>query len=285
MRSPHESPLAPLAAGLAWLAALVFIAFAAAPANAQNVARGQTLYTQLGCNTSNCHGANPGENLRNVMSGAGSASTIEYSAIVRNEMNSLLASFQNDPSIAADLAAYLATVTQGPPAPPPPPPAPPTLLVVEYFHAGFGHYFVTNLTTEISALDGGTFAGWSRTGRTFLAYVSGNGNVTPVCRFFTVAFSPKSSHFYTPFASECGGLKTSGDWQYEGEAFFIDLPDAAGVCAPSAQPVYRLYNNGIGGAPNHRYATDPAVRAEMLAKGWVSEGLGPLGVIFCVPSA
>ena len=285
MRSPHASQLAPLAAWLAWLTALVFVAFAVPPANGQNVARGQTLYTQLGCNTSNCHGANPGENLRNVLNGAGSASAIEYSAIVRSEMNPLLTSFQNDATVAVDLAAYLATVTQGPPAPPPPPPVPPTSIVVEYFHAGFGHYFVTNLGAEISALDGGTFGGWSRTGRTFNAYASGNGSVTPVCRFFTVAFSPKSSHFYTPFASECESLKTGRDWQYEGEAFFIDLPDATGVCAPSAQPVYRLYNNGIGGAPNHRYATDPAVRAEMLSKGWVSEGLGPLGVIFCVPSA
>ena len=156
-------------------------------------------------------------------------------------------------------------------------------MVVEYFHAGFGHYFVTNLAAEIAALDGGTFAGWSRTGRTFNAYASGNGVVDAVCRFFTVAFAPKSSHFYTPFAGECDGLKGGSDWQYEGEAFFVDLPDANGVCAGTANPVYRLYNNGLGGAPNHRYATDPAVRAEMLAKGWVSEGLGPLGVIFCVP--
>ena len=260
--------------------AAVALGIAAQPAMAQNVARGQTLYTQLGCNTSNCHGANPAENLRNVLYGAGSAATIEYAAIVRSEMNPLLTSFQSDESVAIDLAAYLATITQ---APPPPPSAPPTSVVVEYFHAGFGHYFVTNLAAEIAALDGGTLVGWSRTGRTFNAYASGNGVVKAVCRFFTVAFSPKSSHFYTPFATECDGLKGSTDWQYEGEAFFVDLPDANGVCAGTASQVYRLYNSGLGGAPNHRYATDPAVRAEMLAKGWVSEGLGPLGVIFCVP--
>ena len=281
MKDPQASPLARAAAWLAWLVALIFVAFAAAPpASAQNAGRGQTLYTQLGCNTSNCHGANPADNLRNLLNGAGSSAAIEYSAVVRSEMNHLLTSFENDASIAVDLAAYLATITQ---APPPPPPPPPTSMAVEYFHAGFGHYFVTNLAAEISALDGGTFAGWSRTGRSFNTYASANGVVVPVCRFFTVAFAPKSSHFYTPFAAECDGLKGSADWQYEGEAFFVDLPDANGVCVGTANPVYRLYNNGLGGAPNHRYATDPTLRAEMLAKGWVSEGLGPLGVIFCVP--
>jgi hypothetical protein len=260
--------------------AAVTLAIDAPGALAQNVSRGQTLYAQLGCGASNCHGANPAENLRNVLNGAGSSATIEYAALVRSEMNPLLTSFESDPSVTVDLAAYLATIT---PAPPPPPPAPPTAAVVEYFHAAFGHYFVTNLAAEITALDSGTFAGWARTGRTFNAYASGNGVVMPVCRFFTVAFAPKSSHFYTPFASECAAVKGSADWTYEGEAFFVDLPDANGQCVGTANPVYRLYNNGLGGAPNHRYATDPALRAEMLAKGWVSEGLGPLGVIFCVP--
>jgi hypothetical protein len=265
-----------LAAMLGMLAALLL----AAPANAQNGTRGQTLYTQLGCNTSNCHGNTPGENLRGVLNGAGSAAAIEYAALVRSEMNALLTYFQNDETMAIDLAAYLATVT---PVAPPPPPPPPTSQVVEYFHLGFGHYFVTNIGAEISALDAGQFVGWTRTGRTFNAYTAGNGSVVPVCRFFTVAFAPKSSHFYTPFATECESLKTGRDWQFEGEAFFVDLPDSNGVCPGTHAAVYRLYNNGKNGAPNHRYATDPAVRNEMIADGWVSEGQGPLGVIFCAP--
>lgn len=272
------SPLGKLARLVAPVLTLAIVAIAAQGAMAQSVPRGQTLYSQLGCTA--CHGANPAENLGNVLNGAGSPAAIEYAAIVRSEMNSLLASFQNDASVAVDLAAYLATIN---PAPPPPPPAPPTSTVVEYYHAAFNHYFVTNIADEIAKLDNGTFAGWARTGRTFNAYTAGNGVVAPVCRFFTVAFAPKSSHFYTPFAGECQSVKGSSDWQYEGEAFFVDLPDANGVCPGTANPVYRLYNNGQGGAPNHRYATDPALRAEMLAKGWVSEGLGPLGVIFCVP--
>jgi hypothetical protein len=261
------------------LAVVLLTALPSPPGLAQNAVRGATLYTQLGCNTSNCHGANPGENLRNVLNGAGSAGAIEYAALIRSEMNSLLTSFQGDETVAIDLAAYLATVTPVAPPPAPPPPS----MIVEYFHASFGHYFVTNIAAEIAALDGGQFSGWTRTGRTFSAYASGNGIVIPVCRFFTETFAPKSSHFYTPFPTECAALKTGSVWQFEGDAFFVDLPDADGVCAGTAAPVYRLYNNGLNGAPNHRYATDPGVRSEMLAKGWVSEGLGPLGVIFCVP--
>jgi hypothetical protein len=47
--------------------------------------------------------------------------------------------------------------------------------------------------------------------------------------------------------------------------------------------VFRLYNNGQGGAPNHRYTTDAAVRAAMIAAGWAPEGYGPQGVALCSP--
>ena len=48
-------------------------------------------------------------------------------------------------------------------------------------------------------------------------------------------------------------------------------------------PLYRLYNDGQGGAPNHRYTTSPTVRAAMMGRGWTPEGMGSLGVIACVP--
>ena len=44
-------------------------------------------------------------------------------------------------------------------------------------------------------------------------------------------------------------------------------------------PVYRLYNNGQGAAPNHRYTTDLSVRSQMMSQGWVPEGYGSVGVI------
>jgi len=54
-------------------------------------------------------------------------------------------------------------------------------------------------------------------------------------------------------------------------------------CPPSTVAVYRLYNDGQGAAPNHRYTTEPAIRTQMIAAGWIPEGYGPLGVIMCSP--
>ena len=56
-----------------------------------------------------------------------------------------------------------------------------------------------------------------------------------------------------------------------------------GTCPSGTTPLYRLYNNGQGGAPNHRYTIDPAVRTQMIAANWVPEGNGPDGVFACVP--
>ncbi|MBI4740056.1 MAG: hypothetical protein HY777_00520, partial [Betaproteobacteria bacterium] len=45
--------------------------------------------------------------------------------------------------------------------------------------------------------------------------------------------------------------------------------------------VYRLWNQRPD--TNHRYTTDPATRAQMIAKGYVAEGYGSAGVVMCVP--
>src|SRR6185295_2831730 len=87
-----------------------------------------------------------------------------------------------------------------------------------------------------------------------------------------VAFAPKSSHFYTSDTSECRQLKESA-WQYEGDAFFAEQP-IADTCPSGTAPLYRLYNNGQGGAPNHRYTTCTNVRDRMTRNGWVAEGVG-----------
>jgi uncharacterized delta-60 repeat protein len=155
--------------------------------------------------------------------------------------------------------------------------------VTEFYHAGFDHYFMTALTSEIQALDNGVFGDWSRTGQTFNAYANAPADSTSVCRFFSAAFAPKSSHFYTPDAAECAYLKTGPIWLFEGVVFNLPVPDAAGNCPAGSNPVYRLYNSGQGGAPNHRYTTSLDIRTQMMGKGWIPEGYGPIGVIMCAP--
>ncbi len=153
--------------------------------------------------------------------------------------------------------------------------------VIEYFHAGFGHYFITGSAAEAAALDAGKLTGWVRTGQTFKAHSSESSGDSTVCRFFSTSFAPKSSHFYTPYASECDTVKLNPNWQYEGTAFYIQAPAPSGVCPIGTEKVFRLYNNGKGGAPNHRYTTSTSTRAQMIGEGWVSEGPGADGVGFC----
>ena len=166
---------------------------------------------------------------------------------------------------------------------------PPYLAVVEYYHAGFDHYFMTPAPAEIALLDAHVhpFEGWSRTGFSFNAYAPATAPALSVgvCRFFNIFFAPKSSHFYAPHGFGCETtLVMFPDWGLEDDKLFnVILPAETGACMlGGTMPVLRLYNNGMGMAPNHRFVVDPDERQRMLAKGWVAEGAG-LGVAFCVP--
>ena len=160
-----------------------------------------------------------------------------------------------------------------------------TGTAVEYYYAEWNYYFVTSFPDEIAYLDGGAFGGvWQRTGQTFNVWTGPTGGALPTCRFFSTNFAPKSSHFYTPVASECSSLQTNSSWQYESIAFYLQVPSEAGVCPANTVALYRLYNNGMGGAPNHRYTTNATTFSQMIAAGWVYEGNGATAAFACVPA-
>ncbi len=157
-------------------------------------------------------------------------------------------------------------------------------LAVEFYHAGFGHFFVTAFPEEAAALDANPASGWTRTGATFLVDTDAATGAAPVCRFFSAAFAPRSSHFYTPYAQECAGVKGDATWTYEAIAFHLRLPDGNGACPAGTEVLYRLYNDGASGAPNHRYTTSAQVFAAFRAKGWIAEGHGVTGAFACTPA-
>ncbi len=165
------------------------------------------------------------------------------------------------------------------------PSPPPIATAVEYYHAGIDHYFVTADADEIAGLDAGAFGGvWHRTGQTFGVYAASADGLAPVCRFYSTNFAPRNSHFYTADPVECEGLKRNPDWTYEKIAFHVSLPDAAGVCPTGTSPVYRMFNNGQGGAPNHRFTISYGTRLEFVpGKGWAGEGVPPTGAAMCAP--
>lgn len=164
---------------------------------------------------------------------------------------------------------------------------PHTMVAVEYYYAGWNMYFVTALPDEIAALDAGAFGGvWTRTRQQFNVYAleGAPASSSTVWRFFSTMFDPKSSHVYTANEAEYNALVSGAvaGWQLEGPVFSAPLPADDGMCPAGTIPVYRLYNNGMGGAPNHRLITDANEFAQMLAEGWIPEGQG-IGVGFCSP--
>jgi hypothetical protein len=161
--------------------------------------------------------------------------------------------------------------------------------VVEYHHASFDHYFITPLPAEIALLDAHAppFQEWSRTGYSFSVYAPATApaGAVGICRFFNDHYAPKSSHFYAPHGLGCEAtLAFYPDWLLEDDKLFnAMLPDATtGACPSATVPVYRLYNDGMGHAPNHRFVTSLAERQNMINQGWVAEGSG-IGVGMCVP--
>jgi len=155
----------------------------------------------------------------------------------------------------------------------------------------YSSYFVTSSPDEIVALDGGAFdtaSGqlvWERTGETFDVWSGPESGALPTCRFFNATFYVE--HFYTPYAAECAAVQANADWhwQYEGIAFYLQVPDGNGNCPIGTTVLYRLYNNGMNGAPAHRLTTGAAAFNQMLAEGWVIESDSRTFAFACVPSS
>jgi len=160
---------------------------------------------------------------------------------------------------------------------------PPVALAVEYYNSSRDHYFSTAAAQEIRDLDNGVFFGWKRTGYAFNAYLAAQTGFGPVCRFY-IPPGYGDSHFYSASPAECAvALAKYPFFVYESpNVFYVALPDiTTGACPANTIPVYRVWDRRVD--TNHRYMTSAAVRAYMVASGWVAEGYGPDQVIMCAP--
>lgn len=157
------------------------------------------------------------------------------------------------------------------------------LTVTEFYHPQFNHYFITAYPDEAASLAAGRLPPWTPTGQTFPVWKSAGNNIANVCRFFSSTFSPKSSHFYTHNPAECQSLRNGNVWQLEATEAFSVMPTTDGACPTNTMPLYRLYNNGMSGAPNHRYTSSLGIRGQMIAAGWIPEGYGANSVFACIP--
>jgi cytochrome c5 len=245
------------------------ITIAALPARADDdvLARGRVLF-DVRCAL--CHAGHQSTIADAVRVAAGRPEAIRAAIANIGAMNYLATSF-TDADLEA-IAAYLASREDAS-----------RRFAVEYRHATNGHYFVTAHPDEIAALDArrGTLEPWLRTSLAFAVDLQAADGRLPVCRFFTAAFAARGSHFYSIDPAECDAVRRNPDWIDEGVAFQARSA-LAGACPAGTRPLFRLYNDGRGGAPNHRYSIDPAVRDAMLAEGFLPEGPAG-GVAMCVP--
>jgi len=154
-----------------------------------------------------------------------------------------------------------------------------------FYNAALDQYFVTADPEEIAGLDRSLAHGWQSWADGFHVYPAGTADpgTVPVCRFYGLPAAGLDSHLLTANAEECAALVSApqAGWILESsEAFRIELPDpVSGACAADRMPVFRLWNARPDSG--HHLTTDLRVRDRLLAKGYVSEGWGPLGVAMC----
>jgi hypothetical protein len=163
--------------------------------------------------------------------------------------------------------------------------------VIEYYAPVLDHYFMSASEPDIDALESGRIPGWVATGYelpglsvpvpTYCCSSYGQTAV-PVCRFY-IPPPEGPSHFFSAFAAECDAIpaKFPSLVLETAAAFYVYLPSAdTGACPYPFRPVYRVWDQRAD--TNHRYVyNDLKLRQQMLAQGWVPEGLGPLGVAWC----
>jgi hypothetical protein len=166
-------------------------------------------------------------------------------------------------------------------APPPPPPVP-TVTAVEYYNTVLDHYFVTTRAAEQAELDAGrTPTPWVRTGLGFKAHAGAQPGTSPVCRYY-IPPALGDSHFFGRGSAECDATgQRNPSFVLEDAAFMHVFLPSHGACPAGTTPVYRVFSNRADA--NHRYMTSPAVRDQMIAKGWLAEGDGDDRVVMCSP--
>jgi hypothetical protein len=164
------------------------------------------------------------------------------------------------------------------------------VTVHEFYNAALDRYFRTASDAEAAAIRANPATGEVDTGLPFkawsgLAYPAGS---RPVFRFYGSVNPGPNSHFFTVDVDEARQLQRAElvtpasvkRWNFE-ELSFAVRPAVNGGCPPEIPVrIYRVYNNGfaLGKDSNHRLLTDFARYLQMIAQGWVGEG-----VVMCGP--
>jgi hypothetical protein len=205
-----------------------------------------------------------------LRSATGASSPIEVEGLVNGTRYSC--------TVRAQMGAVSGPASKAAPAQP----RPGLHSVLEFFNSALDHYFITWMPDEIAKLDTGTqIRGWTRTGYSFKTYATAQSGTSPVCRYY-IPPTLGDSHFFGRGTVECNETgQKNPSLVLEAPAFMHVFLPVQGVCPANTTRVYRVFSNRPDA--NHRYMTDPAVRDQMVAKGWLAEGDGPDLVVMCAP--
>ena len=167
---------------------------------------------------------------------------------------------------------------------------PQLVTVYEFYNQALDRYFRTASDAEAAAIRANPATGESDTRQTFkawtsTAYPAGAGTVY---RFYGSVAPGPNSHFFTADINEARLLQraeldtpaTAKRWNYEELSFAIKPAQNGGCPADAPVRIYRAYNNGFvrGIDSNHRYLVDFNLYTQMIAQGWLGEG-----VVMCGP--
>jgi hypothetical protein len=208
---------------------------------------------------------------------SGMPSSIDYAALPTDGVNALSISGAIVQNVATNFAGASASVV---------PAAAPIATVVEFYHSGLDHYFITDRALEIAILDAGLppSTGWARTTREFNVYTAAGPGTSPVCR---IRIPPENgdSHFYGRGTTECNEtLQKFPTFVNEDSEFFHVVLPVAGVCPAGTIPVYRVLTPKTRPDANHRYTIERSIRDLMESQQhWQVEGDGDDRVVMCVP--
>ena len=121
------------------------------------------------------------------------------------------------------------------------------IRAIEYYHAGFNHYFVTTIPNEITLLDNGTFVGWARTGKAFNVFVLGtrrNARRLPLLQQRPRQHPHQHPLLYVE-RPRSRGPEGQSEMGVRGHRVRRCMPPVA-LCPAGTQALYRAYNNEHG---------------------------------------
>ena len=142
-----------------------------------------------------------------------------------------------------------------------------TVPIYRMYNRKTSEHLYTKSAWEYDSCGVGNYADWKPEG---VAWDAPASSSKPVYRLYNLR---SGDHHYTTSAGEKNQLVASGQWRYEGVAFYSAKPSDKGSVR-----IYRVYNGRLQRGQHH-YTTSAQERDSLVKNnGWRDEGIGFYGL-------